>query len=91
MGDEPEITQVEKVPSEIPPLDKILNSKYHNNVGAKNKDDQKNKRQDSPKKKEKGFRKRKYTNIHHQRTQILTMAHHQNPQREKCPRMNIPH
>ena len=31
------------------------------------------------------------TEIHHQRTQILTMAHHQNLQRKKCPRISIPH
>ena len=61
MGDEPEITQVEKVPSKTLPLDKTLNSKCHNNVKAKNKDSQKNKRQDSPKKKNKGSRKRKYS------------------------------
>ena len=29
--------------------------------------------------------------IHHQRTDILTMAYHQNLQRKKCPRMSIPH
>ena len=29
--------------------------------------------------------------IHHQRTQILTMADHQNLQRKKCSRMSIPH
>ena len=61
MGDEPEITQVEKVPSETPLLDKTLNSKCHNNVEAKTKDSQRNKRQDSPKKKDKGSRKRKYS------------------------------
>ena len=61
MGDEPEITQVEKVPSEILPLDKTLNNKCLKNVETKNKDDQKNKRQDSPKKKNKGSRKRKYS------------------------------
>ena len=27
----------------------------------------------------------------HQKTQILTMAHHQNLQEKKCPRMSIPH
>ena len=58
MGDEPEITQVEKVLSETLPLDKNLNRKCHINVEAK--DGQKNKRQDSPKKKTKGSRKRKY-------------------------------
>ena len=45
MGDEPEITQVEKVPSETLPPDKTLNSKCHNNVEAKSKDGQNNKRQ----------------------------------------------
>ena len=29
--------------------------------------------------------------IHQQRTQILTMAYHQNLQRKKCPMMSIPH
>ena len=38
MGDEPDITQVEKAPSETLPLDKTLNSKRHNNVEAKDKD-----------------------------------------------------
>ena len=37
MGDEPEITQVEKVLSETLPLDKNLNKKCHINVEAKNK------------------------------------------------------
>ena len=62
MGDEPVITQ-EIHYSETPPLDKTLNSKYHNNVEAKNKDGQKNKRQNSPKKKDKGSRKRKYNSF----------------------------
>ena len=31
------------------------------------------------------------TKIHHQRTQILTMTHHQNLQKKKCPRIIIPH
>ena len=44
MEDEPEITQVEKGPSETLPFDKTLNSKCHNNVEAKNKDGQKNKK-----------------------------------------------
>ena len=61
MGDEPEITQVEKVPSETLLLNKTLNSKCYNNVEAKTKDGQRNKRQDSPKKKDKGSRKRKYS------------------------------
>ena len=61
MGDEPEITQVEKVPSETLPLDKTLNSKCHKNVEVKNKDGQKNKSQDSPKMKSKGSRKSKYS------------------------------
>ena len=34
MGDEPEITAVEKVPSETLPPDKTLNSKCHNNAEA---------------------------------------------------------
>ena len=34
MGNEPEITQVEKVPSETLPPDKTLNSKCHNNAEA---------------------------------------------------------
>ena len=59
MGDEPETTQVEKVPSETSPLDKTLNSKCHNNIEAKNKDGQKNERQDSPKKKDNRSRKKK--------------------------------
>ena len=57
MEDEPEITQVEEVPSETPSLDKTLNSKRHNNVEAKNKDGQRNKK-DSLKKKDKGSRKK---------------------------------
>ena len=47
-------TQVEEVPSETPPLDKILNDKCHNNVEAKNKDGQNNKRH-------RGSRKEKYS------------------------------
>ena len=31
------------------------------------------------------------TKIHHQRTQILTMAQHENLQRKICPWMIIPH
>ena len=31
------------------------------------------------------------TKIHHQRTHILTVAHHQNLQKKKCPRMIIRH
>ena len=46
MGDEPEITQIENVLSETQKLNKTLNNKCHNNVEAKNKDSQKNKRQD---------------------------------------------
>ena len=53
MGNEPEITQVEEVLSETLPLDKTLNSKCHNNIETKTKDSQKNKRQDSPEKKNK--------------------------------------
>ena len=101
MGDEPEITQVENVPSETLPLDKTLNSKCHDNVEVKNKDGQKNKRQHSPKKKKRGLERENtlhprmnqiviVTKIYHQRTQILTMTHHQNLQRKKCPRMSIP-
>ena len=59
MGNEPKITQIERVPSETVALDKTLNSKCHNNVEGKNKDSQKNKRQDSSKKKNKGPSKRK--------------------------------
>ena len=66
MGNEPEIIQVEKESSETLLLNKILNSKCHNNVEAKNNDDQKNKRQDSPKKKNKGSRKRKYSSSSHE-------------------------
>ena len=61
IGNEPEIAQVEKFPSETLLLDKTLNSKCHNNVEGKNKAGQKNKRQGSPKMKNKGFRKRKYS------------------------------
>ena len=61
MEDEPEITQVEEVPSQTPSLYKTLNSKRHNNVEAKNKDGQRNKKKDSLKKKDKGSRKRKYS------------------------------
>ena len=61
MWDEPEMTQIEEVPSESLPLDEALNRKFDNNVETKNKDGQKNKRQDSPKKKDKGSRKRKYS------------------------------
>ena len=57
MEDEPDISQVEEVPSETPSLDKTLNSKRHNNVEAKNKDGQRNKK-DSLKKKDKGSRKK---------------------------------
>ena len=60
MGDKPDITHVEKVPSETLLLDKTFNSKCHNSVEAKIKDGQK-KRQDSSKKKDKRSRKRKYS------------------------------
>ena len=62
MRDEREIIQVEKVPSETLPLTKTLNSKCHNNAEVKNKDGQKNKRQDSPKK-NKESRKKKYSSF----------------------------
>ena len=94
MGDEPETTQVEEVPSETPPLD----SNGHNNVEAENKNEQKIKRQDSPKKKDKRSSKRKYSSSSDESDSdsekdiaILTMAHQQNLQRKKCPRMSIPH
>ena len=101
MGDEHEITQVEKVPSETLPPDNTLKSKCHNNVEAKYKDSQKNKRQDSPKRTSNGLERENKVyprmnqiaivrKIHHQRTQILTMADHQNLQRKKCSRMSIP-
>ena len=62
MGDESEITQIEKVPSEAPPLAKTLNSKCHSNVKARNKDGQENKRQDSKeRKKDNESRKIKYS------------------------------
>ena len=51
MGNEPETAQLEKVASETLSLDKTLNSKCHNNAESGNKDDQKNKTQNSPKKK----------------------------------------
>ena len=63
MGDEPETTQVEEVPSKTPILDKTLNSKCHNNVKAKNKVGRESKRRDSLRKKNKGSRKRKYSSF----------------------------
>ena len=48
MGDKPETTQIEEVPSETQSLGKTLYSKCHNNVEVKNKNDQENKREDSP-------------------------------------------
>ena len=88
MANEPEITQVEKISSETQLLDRTLNSKCHNNNEAKNKDGQKNKRKESPKKNIKGLERENtvhprmnqiviVTKIHPQRTQILTVAHHQ--------------
>ena len=44
MGVKPETTQVEVIPSEPLPIDKILNTKRYNNVEVKNKDGLKNKR-----------------------------------------------
>ena len=98
MGDEPEINQVESVPSETLPLDKTLNSKCHNNVEVKSKV----KGKALIKGKMKGLERENtvhlrmkkiviVTKSHHQRTQILAMAHHQNLQRKKCPRMSILH
>ena len=96
MWDEPETTQIEEVPSESLPLDEALNRKCDNNVETKNKDGQKNKRQDSPKKKDKDLERE--NTVHpwmnqivivtkiHQMTQILTIVHHQNLQRKMCPR-----
>ena len=43
MGDEPETTQVKKIPSETPPLDKTLNNKCHNNVEKKQRRSEKQK------------------------------------------------
>ena len=100
LGDEPEITQVEKVPSEILPLDKTLNSKCYKNVDAKNKDGQKNKRQDSPIIKNKESRKSKYgspldesdsDSDEDSSSEYSDIDNHQNLQRKKCPRMSIPH
>ena len=61
IGNEPEIAQVEKFPSETLLLDETLNNKCHNNVDGKNKAGQKNKRQGSPKMKNQVSRKRKYS------------------------------
>ena len=61
IGNEPEIAQVEKFPSETLLLDETLNNKCHNNVDGKNKAGQKNKRQGSPKVKNQVSRKRKYS------------------------------
>ena len=54
MRDEPEVA------SKTRSLDKTLNSKCHNNVEYGNKDVEKNKRQDSPKKKVKWPKERIY-------------------------------
>ena len=61
IGNEPEIAQVEKFPSETLLLDETLNNKCHKNVDGKNKAGQKNKRQGSPKMKNQVSRKRKYS------------------------------
>ena len=61
IGNEPEIAQVEKFPSETLLLDETLNNKCYNNVEGKNKAGQKNKRQGSPKMKNQVSRKRKYS------------------------------
>ena len=61
IGNEPEIAQVEKFPSETLLLDETLNNKCHNNVDGKNKAGQKYKRQGSPKMKNQVSRKRKYS------------------------------
>ena len=102
MGDDPEITQVGKVPSKTLSLDKTLNSKCHNNAEAKNKDGQKIKGKTLLKIKIKGLERENTVHprmnqvvivrkIHHQRTHILTIAYHQNLQRKKYPKMSIPH
>ena len=101
MGNEPETTQVKKVPSETPSLDKTLNSKCHNKIWGKSKDDQKKKRQGSPKMKDKEIRKRKYSLWLDEsdsdsgkdsllEDSILTLAHQQNLQRKKCPETSSP-
>ena len=59
-GNEPDAAQLEKIAPDTMSVDKTLNSKCHNNVKSGNKDDQKNKTQDSPKKKDKGSKKRRY-------------------------------
>ena len=98
MGDEPEITQFEKIPSETLPLDRTLSS----SVRRKIKIAKKIKGKSLLKRKTKGLERENTVhprmnqivmvmNIHHQRTKVLTMAHHQNLQRKKCFRMNIPH
>ena len=61
IGNEPEIAQVEKFPSETLLLDETLNNKCHKNVDGKNKAGQKNKRQGSPKMKNQVSRKWKYS------------------------------
>ena len=61
IGNEPEIAQAEKFPSETLLLDETLNNKCHKNVDGKNKAGQKNKRQGSPKMKNQVSRKRKYS------------------------------
>ena len=83
MGDEPEITQVEKVPSETLPLDKTLKMSRQRIEMAR-----KIKGKTVLKGKVKGLGRENtvhpqmnqiviVTNIH-QRIQILTMVHHQN-------------
>ena len=101
MVDESEITQVEKVPSETLPLDKTLNSVITKSR-RKIKIARKIKGKTLLKRKIKGLERENTVHprmnqivivrkIHHQRTQMSTMAHHQNFQRKKCPRMSIPH
>ena len=83
MGDEPEITQVEKVPSETLPLDKTLKMSRQRIEMAR-----KVKGKTVLKRKVKGLGRENtvhpqmnliviVANIH-QRIQILTMVHHQN-------------
>ena len=102
MGDEHEITQVEKVPSETLPPDNTLKSSVMTMSRRSIKIARKIKSKTLLKRTAKGLeRENKFhprmnqiaivRKIRHQRTQILTMADHQNLQRKKCSRMSIPH
>ena len=75
---------------------------HHNNVEAKNKDGQKNKRQDSPIKKNKGSRKRKCSSPFDKSVSDnqqdsssedsdINNGSSSEPSKEKCRRMSIPH